>query len=116
MLQIFKRFHAAFIDAISNPFYTVNTVCFLPMLLMSKIQKLMHTSVHPYIIPVLRKIFQKAKPALLPHIPSNGIWQCPLYICFKGKSFDASGMLVWCLQPITSPSFDASIRTIMTTV
>ena len=24
--QIFRRFHAAFIDAISNPFYTVNMV------------------------------------------------------------------------------------------
>ena len=26
LLQIFRRFHAAFIDAVSNPFYTVNTV------------------------------------------------------------------------------------------
>ena len=26
MLQIFRRFHAAFVDAVSNPFYTFNTV------------------------------------------------------------------------------------------
>lgn len=24
--QIFKRFHAAYVDAVSNPFYTINTV------------------------------------------------------------------------------------------
>ena len=26
VLQIFRRFHTAFVDAVSNPFYTVNTV------------------------------------------------------------------------------------------
>ena len=26
VLQIFRRFHAAFVDAVSNPFYTVNMV------------------------------------------------------------------------------------------
>ena len=25
-LQIFQRFHAAYVDAISNPFYTMDTV------------------------------------------------------------------------------------------
>lgn len=26
MVQIFKRFYAAYVDAISNPFYTMSTV------------------------------------------------------------------------------------------
>ena len=26
VMQIFKRFHAAYVDAVSNPFYTINTV------------------------------------------------------------------------------------------
>ena len=26
LVQIFKRFHAAYMDAVSNPFYTTNTV------------------------------------------------------------------------------------------
>ena len=25
-MQIFRRFHAAYVDAVSNPFYTINTV------------------------------------------------------------------------------------------